>query len=344
MSTGQKVLLSYFVVLLLFSTVAQTDFGIIIVIILTFGYGMPLLIAAPTLLVYSVALLPAWFGLTHRPYRTLTILAALLLPLGVAVVPGAISQTGGDRYADQMGRRDFARAGQGQPRSIEFVGDVYDWGVFERSFQVGDQRAPCSALCRVLLFNREVDRIRMTKYWRDRPSQSVTYYLEHRDSCPPAYPVHTASPEKAFRDRLDAGDCLISETDSTSPMEATVSFTTLYDRYRYDIPPADAPPLVRIDSIKRLVIEQREEDSVKPVPIVLRTETTIAMLTLPFYFGYEESMAGHTGPIIAPLVKVTHQIDLVDALRRTVKDTHPDLADALRDTFDFKIVPIEPLN
>jgi hypothetical protein len=344
MKTGRKLLIAYFIVLAILSALAQSALGVMIVVVLTLGFGTPLLIAAPTLLLYSVALLPAGLAMTHRPRRALTIVAALALPLGVAVVPGAISQTCADRYADRMGRQDFARAGQAQPRSIELIGDVYDWGVFEGSLQVGDQRAPCSALCRALLFNREVERVRMTKHWGDRAPQSVTYHLEHRDSCPPAYPARTSSPEQAFRDRLDAGDCLIAEADSASPMAAAVSFTTLYSRYRQNIPPADAPPLTRIDSIKRLVIERREDGSAKPVPVVVRTETTIAMLTLPFYFGYEESMAGHTGHIIAPLVKVTHQIDLVDALRHTVKDTHPDLADALRDTFSFKIAPIEPLH
>ena len=344
MRTGRKLLLSYFIVLALLSTLAQSFLGGAIVVVLTLGLGVPLLIAAPTLLLYSVALLPVWLAITHRPRRALSILAASLLPLGVAIVPGAISQTGGDRYADQIGSQDFTRTGQGKPRSIELIGDEYDWGVFKRSFQVGDQRAPCSALCRMLLFNREVGRIRMTKYWRDRAPQSVTYHLEHRDSCPPAYPAHTSSPEKAFRDRLDAGDCLIAEAESMSPMEAAVSFTTLYSRYRDYMPPPDAPPLVRIDSIKRLVIERREEGSAKPVPVVLRNETTIAMLTLPFYFGYDDSIVGHTpGHIIAPLVKVTHPIDLVDALRHTVKDPI-DLVDALRDTFDFKIAPIAPLN
>jgi len=326
MSVGRKLLLSYFIVLALLSTLAQGFLGGAIIVVLTLGYGTPLLIAAPTLLLYSVALLPAWLAVIHRPRRALTILVALLLPLAVAIVPGAISQTGGNRYANQMGSHDFARPGQGKPRSIEFIGDD-DWGVFEHSFRVGDQRAPCSALCRMLLFNREVDRIRMT-YARRAAPQSVTYYLEHRDSCPPAYPAHTSSPEKAFRDRLDAGDCLIAEAESTSPMEAAVSFTTPYNRYRDYMPPADTPPLTRIDSIKRLVIERREEGSKKTVLVVQRNETTIAMLTVPFYFGFEESMAGHTGHVIAPLVKVTHPIDLVKALR---------------DTFDFKIAQIEPL-
>jgi hypothetical protein len=290
---------------------------------------------------------PPWSAMTFRPLRASTILAALLLPLGVAIVPGAISQTGGERFAENVGSQDFARTGQVKPRSIELIGDD-DWGVFEHSFRIGDQRAPCSELCRVLLFNREVDRVRMTWSAGGAAPQSVTYHLEYRASCPPAYPAQTSSPEKEVRDRLDAGICLISETESTSPMEAAVSFTTLYDRYRGRMPPADAPPLVRIDSIKRLVIERREEGSAKPVTVVRRTETTIAMLTLPFYFGFVESMTGPTGHIIAPLVKVTRQIDLVRALRHTVKDahkdTHPDLADAMRDTFDFKIAPIEPPN
>jgi hypothetical protein len=112
-------------------------------------------------------------------------------------------------------------------------------------------------------------------------------------------------------------------------MEAAVSFTTLYDRDHYRIQPADAPPLTRIDRIKRLVIERREDGNAKPVLVVLRNETTIAMLTLPFYFGFEESMSGYTGHIIAPLVKVTHPIDLVETLR---------------DTFDFEIAPIKPPN
>ncbi|HUD84791.1 MAG TPA: hypothetical protein VMR17_00005, partial [Xanthobacteraceae bacterium] len=159
--------------------------------------------------------------------------------------------------------------------------------------------------------------------------QSVTYHLEHRDSCPPVYSVQTSGVEKVVRDRLDAGDCLIAEAESTSPMEAAVSFTTLYSRNRDDIPPADTPTLTRIDSIKRLVIERREEGSAKPVPVVRRIETTIAMLTLPFYFGHQESMAGYTGPVLAPLVKVTHPIDLIETLR---------------DTFGFEIAPIEPPN
>jgi hypothetical protein len=315
MSAGRKLLVAYFVVLALLSTLAQSTLTVMIVVVLTLGVGIPLLIAAPTLLLYSVALLPAWLAMTHRPRRALTLLAALLLPICVAIIPGAISQIGGDRYADRMSSQDFARASQGKPRSIEFIGDDYDWGVFEHSLDVGDRRAPCSALCRVLLYNREVERVRMTKY-RGAAPQSVTYRLEHRGSCPPAYPAHL-SPEKDFRDRLNAGDCLIAEAESTSTMEASVSFTMPYSQCRKDMPPADAPPLAMIDSIKRLIIERREEGSAKPVLVLLRNETTMAMLTFPFYFGYEESMVGHTGHIVTPLVKITHPIDLIKALRDT---------------------------
>ena len=113
-----------------------------------------------------------------------------------------------------------------------------------------------------------------------------------------------------------------------SPTEAAVSLTTLYDRNFNPMPPTGAPRLTRIDSIKRLVIQRRDEGSAIPVTVFLRTETKIAMLTLPFYFGYEDSIVGHTpGHIIAPLVKVTRPIDLFSALR---------------DTFGFKFAPIEP--
>jgi hypothetical protein len=328
MSTGRKSLFYYFLVLLLLSTVGQTFFGIVIVAILTLGYGIPLVLAAPTLLVYSVVLLPAWFGITHPRFRAVTILTALLLTAGVAIAPGAISQTGGGRYAANLGSQDFAQTGFAKPEAIEFIG-ADEWGVFEHSFQVGDQRAPCSVLCRMLLFNREVGSVRMTKQARGATPQSVTYRLEHRDICPLAYDPHTSSVEKAFRDRLGAGECLIAEAGSTSPMEASVNFMTTYDRNRDDVPPADTPPLTRIDSIKHLVIERREEADAKPVRVVTRNETKIAMMTLPFYFGHEESMSGRTGPVIMPLVRVTHPINLVDILR---------------ETFGFKIAPIEPPN
>jgi hypothetical protein len=106
-----------------------------------------------------------------------------------------------------------------------------------------------------VLFNRKVERIQMTMCARHAASQSVTCYIEHRASCPRAYPP-PLGPAKTFRDRVNLGDCLIAEAESTSPMEATVSFTTLYNHYRDYTPSAHAPPFARIDSIKRLVVER----------------------------------------------------------------------------------------
>ena len=48
MSTGRKLLLYYFIVLALLSTVGQSFVGAAIVIILTLGYGIWLITAAPT--------------------------------------------------------------------------------------------------------------------------------------------------------------------------------------------------------------------------------------------------------------------------------------------------------
>jgi hypothetical protein len=78
-------------------------------------------------------LLPAWFGIIHPRFRAVTILTALLLTAGVAIAPGAISQTGGGRYAANLGSQDFAQTGFAKPESIEFIG-ADEWGVFEHSF------------------------------------------------------------------------------------------------------------------------------------------------------------------------------------------------------------------
>ena len=80
MRASRKLLISYFIVLALLSTLAQSFLGVAIVVVLTLGYGTPLLIAAPTLLLYSVALLPAWLAMAHQPRRALTILAAMGQP------------------------------------------------------------------------------------------------------------------------------------------------------------------------------------------------------------------------------------------------------------------------
>jgi hypothetical protein len=181
-------------------------------------------------------------------------------------------------------------------------------------------------LCRKLLFNRDVERVRMTKTSQGSARNSITYRLEQRDSCPPAYRGGT-SVEIAFRDRLVAGDCLISEAEGSDPMDATISLTTLHHWQLFPVPPDEAPSLATIQIVKRLIIEQRSDNGTV-AQIALRNQTTAETFALPFYFGYEFHMqGGYNGQTIGRSVNVISQIDLTQALR---------------DTFGFKTVPIEP--
>jgi hypothetical protein len=88
-------------------------------------------------------------------------------------------------------------------------------------------------------------------------------------SCPRAYPPNLG-PERTFRDRLNTGDCLIAEAESTSPMEATVSFTTLYNRYRDFMPPAHAHRWQGSTGSSAASSSSVKKASAKPVGVVVR--------------------------------------------------------------------------
>src|SRR5262249_47691121 len=153
---------------------------------------------------------------------------------------------------------------------------------------VGDKQAPCSEICRRLLFNRVVEQVRMTRMPDPnhfmRPggmSYSVTYHVDHRDSCPQVSPF--AEGGKAFLGRLNAGECLIAEAENDGPKDATVSFTTLFDRDLSPWPFGDRSTNAAtgkvIRKLARLTIVQRGDDGAA-VPIVRRTEITAGTVSL----------------------------------------------------------------
>jgi hypothetical protein len=330
MRRGQSYLRYHFIVLVLLSVVAQIPAVVLILTLLTIGVGGLVLAAAPTVLLYSIALLPLWIAATNRPRRYWQIAGALLIPTAVAIGPRLLSYHGADRYGRQLSRDDFARPSTRKPKTIEIVGD-YGSEVFQYAQEVGDKRAACGEICRRLLFNREVEQVRMTRLSepttdaRSAPPQSVTYHLEHRDSCPQVYSAGIQV-DKAFRDRLIAGDCLVVGADSGGPKDATVSLTTIYSPY-YPVPPEEAPAAARIAAVKRLTIEQRGEDGAA-VPIVLRNEVSVEAVSLPFHFGYELHLGtgGYNGQTIGRSVYVINRTDL---------------AAAVRETFGFKVAAVE---
>lgn len=331
MRPGKVYLQYHFIVFGLFTLLAQSPAIVLYATILTVGVGGLLLLASPTILLYSVGLLPLWFAITNRPRRWSQIAATLLVPAAIAVLPAVSSKISAKNYGHNASRGDFTLPSFGTPTSIEIIGNDYD--VFESGQEVGDKIAPCSEVCRRLLFGREVEQVRMTKvalpnrYTQPGPSKSVTYRLQKRDSCPQAYPDGIQI-GKAFRERLVAGDCLIGEIENPDSEDVTVNFQTIYNWQLFPVPSNEAPAFSKIQEHKRLVIEQRK-DTGSTVQIALRNETKAEIAALPFYLGYSLSLGGggYSGQTIGHSIEYINPIDLVESLRST---------------FGFKIAPVEP--
>jgi hypothetical protein len=257
--------------------------------------------------------------------------AALVIPAAIAIGPGLVSREETRLFAAQMGKDDMSRPATPKPNSIELNGDGTS-GLFVYGETVGDANASCNEICRRLLFNGEVDRVRMTRtpdiYMNRRAgsTRSVTYRIEHRESCSQAYPNGT-NIEKAVRDRLIAGDCLIAEVGGGADVAATVQFTTRYFNQSYLVKlPDNAPAHAIVVTVKDLHIDSRQDSAL--VPVLRQSETVALTLAMPFYIGTEMHMqGGYNGPTIGRDKNVTKPVDL---------------AQVLRETFGFKIGEISP--
>jgi hypothetical protein len=296
----RKFLIRYFVVFGVLAALAQVPTFVFLAMVLTSGIvGFPM-IAAATVLLYSAALLPAW-NVAVTPGRSgQPIVVALLIPIAIAVVPGALSLSELHQEAAHRATEDFTKPAAGRPRSVELIGDE-DSGLFVNG--AGDQKAACGDVCRRLLFNREIENVRVTK--RSVPSRngpanvigSASYRIERRESCPEAYPEGSRI-DTAVRDRIIAGDCLVASAAADGrPPEATLSLLTLHDSQLR--PLVDLPWIASIKLIRRLRIEQLER--AHATAILQRTEIQGEPLALPFYFGYDfqRTLADRTGSSLA---------------------------------------------
>ncbi len=311
----QRYLYVHFIVLTILAGIACTQGGSLILVIVFFPLGL-LTIAAPTLLMYSLALAPMGALLRGRSSNVALIAAAALIPIALAVVPGLVSERGAKDFAARMSVQDFDRPTPSKPRSIELAGDGAS-GMWIYGHSVGDKAAWCNEVCTRLLMNGEVDWVRMTTVsgrGRSNGPQSVIYRVEHREVCPELPADHGV--EKVLRDRLVAGNCLISAPDDGSPSDAVVRFRTLYaEGSGGDLPRESLPAQATIASVKMLDIESRQGGNRQPV--LRRTETIAQPLALPFYFGAKMDMqcGNCNGPTIGRNTVVTAPIDLAQALR-----------------------------
>ena len=325
MRPGQAFLIKHFVFWGLMAFLAYSPISFFIAMV-TLGMGAIPLMFAPTILLYSLAFLPVWFVATNDPRRWQEIAFLSIIPIVVAIGPGALLQSVFQLQAYRAGNDDFARPGIASPKTIEIVGDIYS-GVFEHGDEVGDGQIPCGEICRRLLFNREVELVRMSKAAPPVPNippparQSVTYRLEQRASCPQVY-AGGRQVDKAFRDRLVAGDCLIAEPANNSPVDATVGLATLRHSLMTH---GEMVDVAGIRTVRRLTIEQRDEDRTM-AKIVLRHETTAETATLPAYL--------HSNPLASgPPRLFGYSVQVINPI---------DLARSLRDAFGFRLAPIEP--
>ena len=335
MRRGQKFLLFYFLFFGALSVIAFIPGGALIVLLST-AMALPLLggpgwlvIASPTILLYSISLVPMLLALTAPRGRIRLSAAAAFVPVAVAIGLGLVSQQQVSLFGARMSKDDFSRPSVAKPRTIELIGDGKS-GMFVYGQTVGDEKASCNEICRRLLFNGEADWVRMTRirdlYLNKRSGSTwtVTYHIEHRESCPQLYPDGTRI-EKAVRDRLVAGECVIAESGGTTAPDATLKFITRYSNQQYPPkPPEGGPAQAIIETVKDLRIESRQDGEL--MGVVQLTETIGQTVAVPFYIGAEMHMqGGYNGPTIGRRKTVMKPIDL---------------AQILRDAFGYKIAEI----
>lgn len=273
-------------------------FGVLLGAIFTAGLLYVLVIPAPTILLYSISMLPAlmagrWLGKRWR-YA-----AALAVAVLVAFLPGQLSRMKAEMSWRKFSHDDFTGKVPEQPRTIEIIGDGKFTG--------------CTETCLRLLFNREVEQIRLTMTMEDRRGYagpySVAYRIEKRDACPSV----NFGIDKTIRDHIIAGKCLISTVRTYEPSDATLTFTQ----------PSEA--------LRQLSVTQQRPDGTT-VQLSQQTESQARVLTRPFFFGYQfpdfEGGMGYAGMTIQLQSYPLNPIDM---------------AQTMRSIFGFRAAPVDPI-
>jgi hypothetical protein len=313
----QLPLLFYFMMIAAFAVIAAFHVVVTSLLFVFPPLGL-LLIAAPTILLYWLALTPLGLAWKAPRPRIAMIAATALIPVVLAIAPGLLSEHDARNLAAHLSAQDFHRPMTSKPRSIELAGDDSS-GIWTYMHSVGDKAAWCNDICKRLLMNGEVDWIRMTtlpSQGRSHGTQSVTYRVEHREVCPELPEDYRGAVDKVLRDRLVAGDCLISEPDNHLTPDVVVRLTTSYpEGADTRVPVRGLSWRATVASVKRLQIESRLEKTVQ------QTETVTRPLPLPFYLGVSADMQCGSkcdGVTLGRATFIIKPIDLVQTLRQTL--------------------------
>jgi hypothetical protein len=273
-------------------------FGVFVGAIITVGLLYVLVIPAPTILLYSISMLPALMA-GRRLSTPSRYAAALALAALVAFLPGQLSRMRAEMSWRKFSHGDFTGKAPERPRTIEIIGD----GKF----------TVCTETCLRLLFNREVEQIRLTMTMADRRQYagpySVAYRIEKRGACPNA----DLGIDKTIRDHIIAGECLIRIIRTYEPSDATLTFTQ----------PSKA--------LRQLSVKQRRPDGTA-VQLSQQTESQARVLTQPFFLGYQfpdfEGGMDYAGMTIQ---------------RQSYPISPIDMAQTMRSILGFKVAPIDPM-
>jgi hypothetical protein len=285
--------------------------------ILAFGLGF-VIMASNTIMVYSLAALPALVVLATRPRRVGLLMASLLPIAAVALGPGYVSQRDAASFAGDRAKDDFERLSTARPRTVEIVDDLISNVSIAGPAHT---RLACSDICLRLLFNKEVESVRMVKTLprvrgdssAPRVAVAVTYRIEAREQCPEAFPAgHKVDP--AVRNSIVAGVCLIATLDDMTPADAMLRMTTAY--FPSLVEPREIIPLPsgQIISIRQLAVDAMASDGVRRL-LVRRTEAVVRTIATPFYIGYHGTMSSTDGPELGYATTTHKAIDIADTLR-----------------------------
>jgi hypothetical protein len=314
MRRGEKYLVAYFLVLGVLSAVALIpgDWGTIVLFLVALVFQAPgffIVGFAPTILLYSLAALPLWWSQGRQDRRSWRFTVAACIPVLVAVGPGGISYLGVKQFVTDVSREDMARRAVAKPRSIEFI---IDGRLFKSDETFGNRHAPCDDLCRRLLFNREVDWVRITRKNSLQSGASIaTYRIARRDMCLELRP--NGSEVTGFG-RPSAEDCMIVELGGYGTADAVVQLVELYSRNRSRRSALDEETVPQaVETVKALRMHSRDGGAL--MPLLQKTETVAHAVALPFYVGPQGPIDRSTRSIIGHRTMVEHPIDMAQAMR-----------------------------
>ncbi|MBR0714457.1 hypothetical protein [Bradyrhizobium liaoningense] len=188
---------------------------LVVLVLFTFGVGLPLLYAN-TALIYLLAAAPALILMRSTPRNwRLIALAAIPLPVVVIGVP-LLAETLTARHMQHHLSGDVSGSFAETPRSVELVSVAQYYADLSNP----PKSAGCDTLCQRLLLSRRVDIVRVTRKTTER-SVEIDHVIEQRDTCPEAFgPNEVMLPET--KDALVSGICFISRVASAEQMMARI--------------------------------------------------------------------------------------------------------------------------